>query len=176
MTAEKLGRISLLKYCMITALIILIAPLIVGLTFQLFLNDGSSALTFYSNIFREITDNYLLIFIQTLFFAAYVWVAGTVIGRSIILNGKSKYLVGGLSFFVLWLVLFAGTTLTDAIINSTRWGKSGFDSAIFGWLRYGLPLFFIYGTLHGLTMGYLLGNEVKNKGRKMKITTRQQML
>lgn len=176
MNAEKLGRISLLKYCMMTVLIALITPLIVGLIFQLFLNDGSTALTFYTNLFQEFTDNYLLIIIQILFLSAYVWGAGTTLGRWIILGGKPKYLIGGLCFFGLWLVLFTGTTLTDAIINSTRWGTSGFKSAILGWLRYGLPLFIIYGVLHGLTMGYLLGNEVKNKGLKLKITTRQQML
>ncbi len=167
------GRIILLKYCLITMAIILIVPAIIGLIFQLFIDDRTSLVTFYSNLWEDVLENKAFVITQTVTLILFIPILGGFAEHLIVQYKRPVFLVGGLTIILLWMALFLSSIVTAAIENTGPFGQLGFWSAITGWLRYGLPLYLIFGILHGLTMGYLVGSEIKNRNCILKFTTRQ---
>jgi hypothetical protein len=170
MTSVRIGRQTLFKYVLISVMGLIILLTISALIF----GQGSDCpltlkriLNTYVDLFFENID---FIFIQTAIQLVSIWVLGGCIGRLIIDNGKNIYLVGGLSFLILWIILFIGAMITTGVVNSTKYGWQGFTSAISGWLIYGLLPFMLFGMIHGIAMGYILGNEIRNKGKKYRVT------
>lgn len=173
MTSSKnIGRITLLKYCFFSVAIIFVIPVIIGLSLQLFTGEPKSVLIFYKNLFKEVVENGLFILIQVIVSLIGIWLFGGLSGRLIIDKEKYKFKISVLTIFFLWILIFISSTLSSAIENTITWGIEGFGSAVRGWLIYGLFPFLILGVIHGLTVGYFIGREVKIKGGKNKKTTR----
>ena len=167
-TSKKIGRLTLLKYCLISVAVILIIPLVIGLAFQIFTDEQMSIATFFDILLKDLDGNEIFILTQILVIMTGIWLIGGAAGRLIIDKESPSFWVGGLTFFLLWVILFTSSTLTSAIENTMTWGQKGFESAVMGWLIHGLFLFLIFGVVHGLAMGYLMGQEMKRKGRKIR--------
>lgn len=165
MRSQKIGRVTLLKYVLISVGILIttlaILPLING-------QDTDVPITL-SRILRAIVNEFLentgYIFTQILIMSVGVWFLGGLTGRLIIEKKRHIYFVGGMTFLALWILLLVGAMLTSGVMNSVKYGGKGFISAVIGWLIYGLIPFLIFGLVHGLAMGYILGNEIRNRGR-----------
>jgi len=166
-TSKKIGRMTLLKYCFFSVAIVLTIPIVIGLTYQIFTDEPISVVTFYKNMFRDADGNEIFLLIQIVVVLTGVWLFGGAAGRLIIDKEKSKFRVGVLTIFMLWVLLFISSTLSAGIENAITWGARGFGSAVTEWLIYGLFLFLILGLIHGLTMGYFMGREIKRKGQKI---------
>ncbi len=175
-TSKKIGRITLLKYCFLSFAIFLSIPIIIGLTYEIFTDESGSFVTFYNNMINDADGNEIFLLVQIVVVLTGIWLFGGTAGRLIIDKEKSKFMVGVLTIFMLWVLLFISLTLSSGIENTITWGVKGFGSAVSGWLIYGLFLFLTFGVVHGLTMGYFMGREIKLKGQKTKTTTRQQRL
>ncbi|ALI99994.1 hypothetical protein [Rufibacter tibetensis] len=158
------GRPVLLKYCILSIAIFLITPLIVDLILQLFMDTKSSSFTFYINLLEAIRENKLFVFIQTLVGIVSIYFLGRFAEKQIVEHKRSSFFIGALTLLSLWLILFLSSMLFAAVESTGPFQKYGFWSVIIGWLLFGLPQYTIYGVLHGLTMGYLVGNEIKNRG------------
>jgi hypothetical protein len=164
-TSKKIGRIILLKYCFFSVAIILLFPVLIGLFYQSFTDEPISILTFFKNMFKDVSGNEIFLLIQVAVSLLGIWFVGGISGQLIIDKGKSKFKVSVLTIFMLWILLFASSTFSAAIENTMTWGIEGFGSAVSGWLIYGLFLFLILGIIHGLTMGYFMGREIYRKGQ-----------
>ena len=141
--------------------------MLIGLSYQVFTDEPISVLTFFQNIFKDAVGNEIFLLIQIIVVLAGIWLFGGISGQLIIDKGKSKFMVSVLTIFMLWVLLFVSSTLSAAIENTITWGTKGFGSAVTGWLIYGLFLFLMLGIIHGLTMGYFMGREIKRKGQKV---------
>ena len=169
MTAsKKIGRITLLKYCFFSVAIALTIPVIIGLSYQIFTNEPISIVTFFKNMFKDADGNSIFLLIQIIVVLIAIWFFGGIAGQLIIDKEKSKFKVSVLTIFMLWILLFISSTLCAAIENTINWGAKGFGSAVTGWLIYGLFLFLILGTIHGLSIGYFMGKEIERKGFELK--------
>ena len=164
-TSKKIGRIALLKYCLFSVAIVLAVPVVIGLIYGVFTDEPVSFLIFFENMFNDAVGDGIFLVLPVVVILMGIWFMGGISGRLIIDKEKSKFKVSILTFFVLWVLLFISLTLSDAIENSIIWGAKGFGSAVTGWLIYGLFLFLILGIIHGLTMGYFMGREIKRKGQ-----------
>ena len=158
----------MLKYCFFSVAIVLIIPIIIGLSYQLFTDEPKSVLTFYKNSFNDIAGNEIFISVQVIILLIGIWIFGGISGRLIINKEKSRFRVSVMTILLLWILIFISSTLSAAIENTITWGIEGFGSAIKGWLIYGLFPFLILGIIHGLTMGYFFGREVNRKGDESK--------
>jgi hypothetical protein len=147
-------------------LVFLAIPIVIGLTYQIFTDEPVSILTFFGNLITDIDDNRIFYIVQALVLLLGIWLIGGTAGRLIVKQNTSRFLVGGLTLFLLWILLFISSTLTTAIKNSIIWGQKGFESVVANWMIYGLFLYLMLGVVHGLTMGYFLGREIKEKGGK----------
>lgn len=166
-TSKKIGRITLLKYCFFSVAIVLAFPLAIGLFYQVFTDEPISIATFFKNIFKDVNGNVTFLIVQIAVVLTGIWLFGGIAGRLIIDKEKPEFKVGVLTIFILWLLLFIGSTLSSGIENMIAWGAKGFGSAITGWLIYGLFLFLILGLVHGSIMGYFMGREIKRKGQEI---------
>lgn len=151
--------------------VILTISIVTGVTYQIFADEPINVATFPDNFLKNLDGNEVFVLIQILVILAGIWLIGGTAGRRIIDKNNPKFLTGALTFFLLWVLLFTSSTLTAAIENSMIWGQKGFGSAVTGWIIYGLFLFLIFGIVHGLTMGYFMGREIKRKGEKIKSNT-----
>ena len=175
-TSKKIGRITLLKYSFFSVAIALAIPLLIGLFYQVFKDEPINLLTFFQNSFKDIVGNEIFLLIQVIVILIGIWLFGGIAGQLIIEQEKSKFKVSVLTIFMLWVLLLIRSTFSTAIENTITSGTNGFGSAITNWLIYGLVLFLILGIIHGLTIGYFMGREIKSKGQKEQRTTRQQRL
>ena len=153
-----------MKYCLISLGIIAVIPTVIALITQI---SVDTILTFHHNLIQDLKGNEIFIAIQVIVLIVGIWFIGGKIGQHIIEKGKSKYLVGGFTLFMLWVLLFVSSAITAAIGNTIYWGPDGFEAALLGWVAYGLLLYLCFGVIHGLTMGYFLGWEVKKRGNKL---------
>lgn len=149
---------TLLKYCFFSVAIVLAIPVIIGLAYQIFTDEPINVVTFFKNVLNNADGNEIFLLIQIAVVLIGIWLFGGIAGRLIIDKEQSKFKVGSLTFFMLWVLLLTSSTLTAAIENTITWGEKGFGSAITGWLVYGLFLFLILGIIHGTTMGYVIFN------------------
>ena len=154
----------MLKYCLFSIAIILLFSILIGLFYQIFTDEPISILTFFDNRFNDLLGNEIFLLIQVVVMLLGIWFIGGISGNLIIDKGKSKFKVSVLTVLMLWVLLFISLTLNAAIENTMIWGVKGFISALTGWLIYGLLLFLLLGIIHGLTMGYFIGREIKIKG------------
>ena len=115
-------------------------------------------------MFKDADGNSIFLLIQIIVVLIAIWFFGGIAGQLIIDKEKSKFKVSVLTIFMLWILLFISSTLSAAIENTINWGAKGFGSAVTGWLIYGLFLFLILGTIHGLSIGYFMGKEIERKG------------
>jgi hypothetical protein len=165
-TSKKIGRLTLLKYCFITLVVILIIPAVVGLAYQLFTDENLSIATFYGNLMNDINGNEVFVVIQILVLFTSIWLIGGLSGRLIIDKDYPNKVIGFFTFLILWTFLFISCALTSGVIRSMNCGISGFGSSIIGWLAYGLFLFIISGIISGFSIGLLFGNELKKKKQR----------
>jgi hypothetical protein len=164
--SKKIGRMILLKYCFFSVAIILVIPIFVGFFYQIYTNEPISFLTYFQNIFKDADGNEIFLLIQVIVTFTGIWFLGGISGQLIIDKQKSKFKVSVLTIFILWVLLFISSTLSSAIENTITWGTKGFESAVIGWLIYGLFPYLIFGIIHGLTMGYFMGREIRKKGQE----------
>ena len=167
MTVKSIGRLTLLKYCIISVLAILT---IFILTFLIFGDSKTTTVTLdnaISTLMADFLDNSLFVGIQTIVLLIEIVIIGGLIGELIIKRGKNKFLTGGLTLLTMWLLLFLTCAVTGGIINSIKYGRQGFESAFLSWTVYGLIPFFVFGLIHGLTTGFFLGREIKKRGEKL---------
>ncbi|WP_276498168.1 hypothetical protein [Pontibacter litorisediminis] len=165
MKSKEIGRKTLIRYCIISMLVFLAAPIFIDIFFQIFSDSPKSAITFFKNLTTEIIDNKVFYVVQAIFVSIAIWLLGGAAGRLIIEKEKSKSLVGALTLFLLWVILFLSSTLTAAFQNYLIWGQEGFKSVVTKWIIYGLLAYLILGAIHGLLFGYFVGRDIKNKGR-----------
>ena len=161
-TSKSLGRITLLKYCFTTLVVVMAIPFIIGLAYQIFTNDPISNATFYSNLIKGLNGNEAFVIIQVPVLLAGIWTIGGLAGEAIIDNCYPNRVIGFFTFFMLWILLFISCTLTEGLINYFTWGIKGIGGVIIGWLAYGLVPFIFAGIFTGLTIGLLYGNKLKN--------------
>ena len=167
-TAKTVGRKTLLKYTSISVVTILFCLTVVLLTFG---QDTDVPLTLgrvletYRNEFVENVD---FVAIQTILTLVAIWYVGGLCGQLIIEKGKNKFIIGGLTFLLMWILLFITSAVTGGIMNSINYGLDGFTSAVLSWTVYGLIPFFVFGLIHGLTTGFFLGQEIKKRGERLK--------
>ena len=159
--SKKIGRLKLIKYCLISLAIVLGFPILIALFYNTFTSESLSISTYYSNMTKGLIDDYDLLAALIVLMTVCIWFIGGLTGKLIIEKNKSKFLVGFMTFFSLWMLMFICLTLLNAIKKSFTWGFSGFESVVSGWVIYGLFMFLIFGIVHGLTMGYFYGNELK---------------
>ncbi|MEX2484831.1 MAG: hypothetical protein WED10_09730 [Brumimicrobium sp.] len=157
-----------MKYILISLIIILVLPLLIALFYNTFTDGSLSVSNYYSNLTKGLIEDFSFLIALLIILLIGIWFIGGLTGRLIIDKNKPKFLIGALAFFSLWVLLFLSLTLLTAIENTFTWGLSGFESAVTGWIIYGLIMFLIFGIIHGLTMGYFYGNELN----KIKKTTR----
>ena len=158
--SKNIGRLVLLKYCSLSVLIIIMIPVVVSLSYQVFTDEPISIITFFKNIFNDVNGYGFSIIIPITSIATGIWVLGGFAGRYIIDKNISKTKIGFMTVFILWGVLLISSTLGAGIENSITYGFSGFCSAIFSWMIYGFFLFILFGVLHGLSIGYFIGKEI----------------
>ena len=165
MTAKLIGRQTLLKYSIISVLVILT---IFILTFLIFGDSTVTTVTLdnaVSTLMRDFLNNHLFVGIQTVFLVIEILIIGGLIGELIIKRDKNQFLVGGLTLLTMWFLLFITCAVTSGIMNSINYGLNGFKSSFMNWTVYGLLPFLFFGIIHGLTTGYFLGQEIKKRGR-----------
>jgi hypothetical protein len=163
--SKKIGRLKLMKYCLISLAIILGLPILIALFYNTFTSESLPISTYYSNMTKGLVEDYGLLAALIVLMSFCIWFIGGLTGKLIIEKNKSKFLVGFMTFFSLWMLMFICLTLLNAIKKSFTWGFLGFKSVVSGWVIYGLFMFLIFGIVHGLTMGYFYGNELKKKKR-----------
>ena len=167
MTVKSIGRLTLLKYCLISVFAILT---IFMLTFLTFGDPKTTTVTLdnaVSTLLTDLIDNFLFVCIQTVLLLIQILIIGGLIGELIIKKGKNKFLIGGLTLLTMWLLLFLTCAVTAGIMNSIKYGRQGFESSFLSWTVYGLIPFFVFGLVHGLTTGFFLGRAIKKKGEKL---------
>ena len=113
---------------------------------------------------NEFLGNVHFVAIQTILILVAIWFVGGLCGQLIIVKEKNRFIIGGLSIFLLWTSLFICSTLTAGIMNSIKYGVNGFESATVDWMIYGLIPFLCFGLLHGLIVGFTIGHEIKKRG------------
>lgn len=166
--SKKTGRLKLMKYCQFSLTIILGLPILIALFYNTFTSESLSVSTYFSNLTKGLLEDFGIFTLLVVLMTVCVWFVGGLAGKLIIEKDKPKFLVGSLTFFSLWVLMFVCLTLLNAIKKLFTSGLSGFESVVSGWLIYGLFIFLIFGILHGLMMGYFYGNELT----KAKKTTR----
>ena len=154
-----------MKYCLLSLAIILGLPILIALFYNTFTSESLSISSYYSNLTKGLLEDFGLLTVLVVLMTVCVWFVGGLTGKLIIEKDKPKFLVGSLTFFSLWILMFVCLTLLNAVKKSFTWGLSGFESVVSGWVIYGLFMFLIFGIIHGLTMGYFYGNEL-NKIKK----------
>lgn len=162
-TSKQIGRQSLLKYCLISLAVILTIPIAIGLSYQVFTQEPISIKTFFVNLFNDIKGNQIFLLVQVLLILTAIWLIGGFAGQLIIDKNYPKKVIGFFTFFALWIFLFLSCALTSGLMRFQTWGIDGIKSSTIGWLAYGLFLFLIAGIINGLTIGFLYGNELKEK-------------
>ena len=145
---------------------LVVIPVLVGIYVRL--TDGLSLtlIPYFENVWNEAKEMKFYLFVQVLVMAISIWLLGGLAGTKILDERKGKFKTGFLTIVGLWGVLFISSSLTEAIIKSFKWGPTHSIELFIGWFMYGFLIYLIIGVLHGLTTGYLLGNEIeKNKKR-----------
>jgi hypothetical protein len=159
--AKIIGRRVLVRYFAITVLSIAGSCILVGWV------TGYGVETFARNVFREVAKNLATNLLQIPIVISAIYLVGGEAGRLIIKSKRNVFLVGFFALMSLWMILFLSVTTTDAIIDSITYGVDGFVSVFVAWTVFGLRPFLIFGTLHGLVMGYPLGIAVKRSARTL---------
>ena len=154
-----------MKYCLLSLAIVLGLPILIALFYDTFTSESLSITTYYSNLTKGLLEDFGLLTVLVVLITVCVWFVGGQTGKLIIEKDNPKFLVGFLTFFSLWIIMFVCLTLLNAVKKSFTWGPSGFESVVSGWVIYGLFMFLIFGIIHGLIMGYFYGNEL-NKIKK----------
>lgn len=154
-----------MKYCLLSLVIVLGLPILIALFYNTFTSESLSIATYYSNLTKGLLEDFGLFTVLVVLMSVCVWFIGGLTGKLIIEKNKPKFLVGFLTFFSLWILMFVFWTLLSAVKNSIIWGLSGFESVISSWVFYGLFIFLILGVVHGLMMGYFYGNELNKMKR-----------
>ena len=163
MKTSNVGRFILLKYCIITAIIFLLFPVIVGLFYKILTSEPVSISVFFQNINIDIRNSFIQVIITILFIFIGIYLIGGWLEILIIEKGKSESIVGMLGLFLLWVLLFVCSLLISAIENYWTFGILGLKSSITNSLVYGLFLYILLGLINGLIFGYLIGHEIKKK-------------
>lgn len=159
-TSKQIGRLKLLKHCIIFVGVVLSIPVIIELV------DNKSP-----NIIRAVKEAFKLntldssdaifILIHLTVLLIGVWLFGGKAGQLIIDQEKSKFIIGFMSIFKLWILHFISGTVLQLIEN---------DLPLTGWFMSGLLLILLVGLIHGLIAGYFLTKEIKRKGQIIKKT------
>ena len=165
MSNKNIGRFVLFKYCIISLGVIISIVLIIEL-YNLVFIDHVSGSTFLKNQLNYLYSNMGFFGVQVIVMSGGIWVIGGIAGQTIITQKfRHKMLVGGLTLFLMWVLLFISSALDVAIEYSINWGWEGFGPAISGWLINGLFNYLFFGAIHGLFMGYYVERDIKLKGR-----------
>ncbi|MFP5470481.1 MAG: hypothetical protein ACLGGV_02710 [Bacteroidia bacterium] len=165
MNSKKIGRVVLLKYCIISLIAIFIIPIIIGIILKIFTNNEISIVAFFENISIDLQDNLLFTIIQFFVTLTLIWLIGGITGKLILDKNKSKFLIGSLAFFTLWIFLFISCAITTEIEKLILSKYYEFTSGFLGWVYFGLLQFLILGLIHGLIMGYFLGKDIEKRGK-----------
>ena len=166
MTIKKIGRLTLFKYCIISVIAFLAIPIFLVLLYDIFSNEHLSISVFLNNLNKDFKVNELFVFIQVLIVLVGIWIFGGIAGQLIIIEKRGKFLIGSVTIFKLWMLLFISSALTGGLLNSSKYGQ-GFSTALADWFIYGLLLYIFLGAVHGLLIGFFLGREIFNKGQKI---------
>ena len=166
MTIKNIGRLTLLKYSLISVALFFAIPIIIVLVYQIFSNDPVKVTTFFDNLKSDLKGNELFVLIQIVVILIGIWTFGALAGRLIIIQKRNKFFIGWLTIFFLWILLFLSCVLTDCVTDYSKYSENDFLSVLIGWLVYGLSLYVILGAVHGLIIGYFLGNEIYKHGHK----------
>jgi len=158
--SKKIGRLTLLKHCIIFAGVILSIPVII----ELIDNKPINIIRAVKEAFKlNSLDRYdaicLIIHLTVLLIG--IWFFGGKAGRLIIDQKKSKLIIGFMTIFKLWILHFISATILQVIAN---------DLPLIGWFISGLLLILLVGLIHGLVAGYFLTKEIKRKGQLIKKT------
>jgi tryptophan-rich sensory protein len=105
----------------------MVIPLVIGLFYQTFTDESMSFRTFYDNFLINLDGKEIFVLIQTLVLLVDIWVIGGAAGRQIIDRNRPNFLTGGITFFLLWILLFTSSSLTAAIAKTIIWGKKGLN-------------------------------------------------
>lgn len=166
MTTKNIGRITLLKYSLISVAIFFAIPVIFVLIYHIFSNEPVKVATFFDNLKSDLKGNELFVLIQIIVILLGTWTFGPIAGRLIITRKRNSFFIGWLTIFLLWILLFFSCVLTDGVTYFLKYGENDFLFELIGWVGYGLSLYIVLGAVHGLIFGYFLGNEIHKKGRK----------
>ncbi|MCJ8290452.1 MAG: hypothetical protein HRT58_12365 [Crocinitomicaceae bacterium] len=155
MNSKKIGRMTLLKHCLISATLILSIPIIA----ELIQSRSIDVIRATQEAFKIGTlDTMDVIFLlpHLTILLIGIWIFGGKLGSSIIDKRKPKFTAAFLAIFKLWVLHIISATILQVF-------RDGLPR--FGWFIGGLFLILIVGIAHGLVDGHFVSREVEKKGK-----------
>jgi hypothetical protein len=166
MPIKNIGRLALFKWSIISVFVFFVLPGIIALTYQIFTDQSISVTTFYKNLKHDLKGNEIFVIVQIFVILLGIWVFGGIASYLIIKKKRNRFFISWLTIFSLWILLLFSSALTAGITDLLKYGQDGFMSGLVAWIAYGLSLYIVLGTVHGLLFGHFLGREICKIGQK----------
>ena len=150
-TPQALGRLTLLKHCLLFVGLALAFPIIFEGIDRGHFELGRAIIGFYKiNAVesRDLLFGLVLVVLQSL----GIWFFGGRAGRLLVREEKSKFGVGFWAMYKLWLV-FVFATLVYQV------------TPYYGYAQLSVFMALLFGTLHSKLVGYFMDREIARKGR-----------
>lgn len=164
MTTKSIGRLVFLKHFSVWTLA---TPALVILVLKFVEPNDESIGHLLIRIFYALIDNAGFLACQTLVTLIAIWILGGIIADQIIHQRRNPFMISATAILILWLILFLTSALTASAIDAIEMDQFYFKITFETWINYHLIPFFIIGATHGLTAGFFLGREIKNKCEKL---------
>ena len=159
MTTRSQGRLIFLKYFIVSTVTVSILTIVV---LRLVMPTGESLPNLSIRILHGLADNSVFLLVQTLMTLIGIWFLGGLVTTQI-QKRKNVFVIGGLAFLTLWLILFVSSTLTASTIDAIEINDFYFGITLSRWTNYHLIPFLEIGLVYGLCLRYFMGREIKNR-------------
>lgn len=158
MTDKRIGSLIFLKYCGFTVLFVGVVVIFYALM------NTEPLLHLALRLFDGFKSNFIFISGQIFCVILGALFLGRAVARQVIEKRRNTFVIGGLAFIILWIVLFWFSALMAAAIDSFAINKFFFAITLNRWIKYHSLPFLVLGIIHGLSLGLLTAREIRRKG------------